>query len=159
METDNAIQERRRMIDGSEEPTARRVARWIGPVHYRRWARLRRAIEKGYPGVFDPDWVFGGKKYGWGLRYKKSKSFCTLIPEWERMVVVIVFGREERGRVGAILQNLSPDVSRAYTKATTFHDGKWVGIPIDRDEVLDDILALLAIKRKPRPGKTSGSSR
>jgi hypothetical protein len=38
---------------------------------------LRDWIKVAYPGVFTPDWVHGGQKHGWSLRYKKSKAFCT----------------------------------------------------------------------------------
>ena len=61
-----------------------------------------------YPGVFTPDWIFGGKKYGWGLRFKKSKSFCTLLPERNRLLVQIVFGGEEREKAEKVLPELSP---------------------------------------------------
>jgi hypothetical protein len=100
--------------------------------------------------VFTPDWMFGGKRYGWGLRFRKSKSFCTLIPERGRPVVQIVFGREERQEAEAILPELTAAVRNAYSGATTFHDGKWVATILSSDEVLADIERLLALKRKPR---------
>src|SRR4030043_2080716 len=86
-----------RMLDGSRRPEEKAVAAWIGATNYKRWRRLLQFIEDNYPGVFAPDdWLYGGKKHGWGLRFKKSKSFCTLIPERNRLVVLIVFGSEER---------------------------------------------------------------
>ena len=141
---------RERMLDGSREPDGQSVAQWVGVGEYRRWMRLAGFIESNYPGVFTPDWIFGGKKYGWGLRFKKSKSFCTLIPERNQLVVQIVFGGEERQKVEKILPELSPDIRKVYAEATTYHDGKWLAIVVDRDEVLDDIEKLLAIKRKPK---------
>lgn len=127
-----------------------RIAQWIGMRNHRRWTRLLRFIEDNYPGVFTPDWIFGGKKYGWGLRFKKSKSFCTLIPEQDRLLVQIVFGGPEREKAEKILPELSPGVRAAYLNATTYHDGKWLAVAVDRDDILDDIERLLAIKRKPR---------
>jgi len=70
-----------RMTDGSHVPNGKNVSAWIGRANYKRWTRMLQYIERTYPGVFVPEWLFGGKKYGWGLRFKKSKSFCTLIPE------------------------------------------------------------------------------
>ena len=81
-----------RMVDESRQPDAASVARWVGAESYKRWRHLTAFIEAGYPGVFTPEWLFGGKKHGWGLRFKKSKSFCTLIPERGRLVVLIVLG-------------------------------------------------------------------
>lgn len=140
----------RRMLDGDREPDAESVAQWLGAQSYRRWMRLIEFIEGNYPGVFTPDWLFGGKKHGWGLRFKKSKSFCTLIPERNRLVVLIVLGGKEREETEKILPQLSPGVRTTYTEATTYHDGKWLAIPATRDAMLDDIKRLLVIKRKPR---------
>ncbi len=139
-----------RMLDGSRQPDAESVAAWLGASEYKHWTRLLEFIEVNYPGVFTPDWIFGGKKYGWGLRFKKSKSFCTLIPERNRLVVQIVFGGEERKKAETILAELTPSVRKAYTEATTYHDGKWLALVAEREETLDDIERLLAVKRKPK---------
>jgi len=139
-----------RMLDGSKPPDVESVAQWLGAGAHKRWARLLEFIEVNYPGVFTPDWIFGGKKYGWGLRFKRSKSFCTLIPERNQLVVQIVLGGEERGKAEKTLADLSPGVREVYAGATTYHDGKWLAIAADREENLHDIEKLLAVKRKPK---------
>jgi len=137
-----------RMTDATHTPDTTSVSAWIGPTHYKRWTRLLQYIETAYPGVFVPEWLYGGKKYGWGLRFKKSKSFCTLIPERHRLLVLIVFGGPEREKAQAILKSLTPGVRKAYRQATTYHDGKWLTLCVDRDEILDDVQTLLAVKRR-----------
>ncbi|MBN1508376.1 MAG: DUF3788 domain-containing protein [Sedimentisphaerales bacterium] len=139
-----------RMVDGNAPPEAASVAGWVGRDSYKRWMHLVEFIDVSYPGVFSPDWIFGGRKYGWGLRFKKSRSFCTLIPERGRLVVQIVLGGKEREEAEKILLQLSPSVRRKYAEATTYHDGKWLAIVADRGRILDDIKRLLVIKRKPR---------
>ena len=138
-----------RMTDGGKEPDAKSLSAWLGTVSYKRWTRLCQYIEAKYPGAFVPEWLFGGKKHGWGLRFKKSKSFCTLIPERNKLVVQIVFGAEERKEAETILHTLSPDVSGAYRKAPTYHDGKWLGLAVKRNGMLGDIEKLLSVKRHP----------
>jgi hypothetical protein len=140
-----------RILDGTTRPDAKAVAAWIGPKNYKRWTAIVKFIEGSYPGVFSgDDWLFGGKKHGWGLRFKKSKSFCTLIPERNRLAILIVFGAAEREKAEAVLSELSPDVCAAYEAATTYHDGKWLYLVVDRDVVLDDVKRLLTIKRRPK---------
>jgi hypothetical protein len=139
-----------RMLDGSQPPDAKSVARWLGTGEHRRWTRLLSFIEANYPGIFTPDWIFGGKKYGWGLRFKKSKSFCTLIPERNRLVVQIVLGAKEREKTEKVLPEFSPSLRTTYAEATTYHDGKWLAIVADCDTALDDIERLLALKRRPK---------
>ncbi len=140
----------KRMTDKGEPPDAKAVAEWIGAKNFERWNGLTRFIAANYPGVFAPDWIYGGMKHGWGLRYKKSKSFCTLIPERNRMIVVIVFGAKERGMAEAILPELSAAVREAYENATTYHDGKWVRIVVNGEKASADVKSLLTIKRAPK---------
>jgi len=137
------------MLDGDRPPDAKHLSSWLGARNYQRWNWIRDFIDTSYPGVFSPDWLFGGQKYGWGLRFKKSKSFCTLIPERQRLVIQIVFGADERKKVDSILPELSRPVRDAYSSATTYHDGKWLALVVDNNEVLADVVQLLAIKRRP----------
>jgi hypothetical protein len=147
---------RTRLVNRTKNPDARQVAEWIGPRAYRRWLDLTRFIENSYPRVFETTWLFGGNKYGWVLRFKKSKSFCSLIPERGRLCVLLVFGAEERAKVEELLPSLTPHVQEVYRKSRTFHDGRWVSLPVDNAKVVSDIRRLLMLKRKPKaPRKMS----
>ena len=139
-----------RMTEPGRPPVDQEVAAWIGEAAYAYWQELVRLIERGYPEVFTPQWLFGGRKHGWSLRYKKSKSFCTLIPERDRFALLIVFGAEERAKVEALRESLSEITCAAYDEAATYHDGKWLLLTIDNDQAVKDTMLLLAIKRRPK---------
>jgi Protein of unknown function (DUF3788) len=139
-----------RMTELGKPPTASQVEEWIGKKYYRFWQRVTQLIEQNYPNMFTPEWLFGGKKHGWSLRFKKGKSFCTFIPERNRFSILIVFGTEERAKVEAIHDNLSKRAWEDYMKATTYHDGKWLLLTVDAEDVLADVEKLLAVKRKPK---------
>ena len=138
------------MTEPCKSPTSSQVATWIGRDAYKFWKRITRLIEQNYPNVFSPEWLFGGKKHGWSLRYKKGKSFCTLIPEKNRFAIQIVFGAEERAKVENMRGKLSSRTQKEYGKAKTYHDGKWLLLTVDTDKVVDDVEQLLAVKRKPK---------
>ncbi len=139
-----------RMTERDHSPSDSEIGEWIGTKAHRYWKQVVQQIEQNYPDVFTPEWLFGGRKHGWSLRYKKSKSFCTLIPEKDRFALLIVFGAEERMKVEAARNSLSHYVQRAYDEATTYHDGKWVLLTIDSAAVVDDVMRLLAVKRRPK---------
>lgn len=139
-----------RMSEPGKAPGDAETAAWIGKKANGFWKKLTQYIERTYPGVFVPEWLFGGKKYGWALRYKKSKSFCTLIPEKDHCRVQIVFGAEERAKVEIIRNELSVHTQAAYDQATTYHDGKWLFLAVDSVEVFADITKLLEVKRKSK---------
>jgi len=139
-----------RITQREHPPSDSEIREWIGKEPYKHWKHLIQLIEQAYPNVFTPGWLFGGKKHGWSLRYKKNKSFCTLVPEKNRFALLIVFGSEERIKVETIKGCLSQYGQREYDQATTYHDGKWLLLKIDSDTVLKDVMCLLAVKRKPK---------
>jgi hypothetical protein len=139
-----------RMTQGDNPPSTSEIAQWIGKGAYQYWARVTQLIEQHYPGVFVPEWLFGGKKHGWSLRYKKNRPFCTLVPEKNRFAVLIIFGEAERAKVEDIRDRLSAQSRKEYDNATIYHDGKWVLLKIDTDTAVKDVERLLAVKRRPK---------
>ena len=139
-----------RMTEPGNQPTDSAVAEWVGERGYQYWKQITQLIAENYPNVFIPEWLYGGKKHGWSLRYKKSKSFCTLIPEKNRLALLVVFGAEEREKVETIRNGLSKKTQNEYDNATTYHDGKWLFLEIDADRVVKDVMLLLSAKRRPK---------
>ncbi len=134
-------------------PTPARLWAFIGKDGRRRWQVVEAWIAEQYPDVFTPDWLYGGQKHGWSLRYKKSKSFCTLIPERGRCSLLIVLGKEEQRRATDMAGEWSPRTRQRMAEATVYHDGQWLLFPLDDDGQLADATRLLALKRKPKPAK------
>ena len=142
-----------RMIQPGNSPEESEVEAWIGEHAFGYWKKFINLIDRKYPDVFVPEWLYGGKKHGWSLRYKKNKSFCTLIPVKDRFAVLIVFGRDEMQKVAAIEDQLLKPTKVEYEKAPTYHDGKWVLFTVDSDAVMHDMELLLEVKRKPKKEK------
>jgi hypothetical protein len=141
-----------RLTDNSSSPDDAIVRDWIGPDAFTQWSALRDWIAAEYPGVFTPDWIYGGRKHGWSLRYRKSKAFCTLLPEYRAFSAVVVLGGAEREKVVARRDRLSPRLMGLYDAAETYHDGKWLKIGISSEEDLKDVTELLTLKRPRKVG-------
>lgn len=105
-----------RMTEPGNPPTSTEVADWVSKDAYKYWELVTQLIEQSYPSVFSPEWLYGGKKHGWSLRYKKNRSFCTLIPEKNRFALSIVFGAKEQVKVQAIGNSLSEKTQKGMTK-------------------------------------------
>ncbi len=135
-----------RMTEPGPAPTPAQLEAWLGKRAYGRWRRMAEAIADRYPGVFTPEWLFGGRKHGWSLRYKKGKSFCTLVPERRRVALVIVFGAAERAAAAACLMRLSSATRNSYGAAPTYADGKWLLLDLDSNQTAADAEILLAVK-------------
>ncbi|WP_180897378.1 DUF3788 domain-containing protein [Martelella soudanensis] len=139
-----------RLTDQTAPPDDVAVRNWIGPDAYAQWSALRDWIAAGYPGIFAPDWIYGGKKHGWSLRYKKSRAFCTFLPEYRVFSVVIVLGGAEREKVEARRETFSPRLMAPYDATETYRDGKWLKIGVSSADELKDVTDLLILKRRPK---------
>ncbi len=145
--------ENERMLErGTRCPSTKAVEAWLGRRATARWRNVTGWIDEAYPGVFAPDWIYGGQRHGWALRYRKGRSFLTLVPERGRAVAVIVLGRKERVAVELVLPSLGRATRDAYREAATFADGKWLAVPLDGKQAVTDVKAILTLKRPPRAG-------
>lgn len=137
-----------RITDSASYPDVAAVKKIMGKEAFKFWEFLTDFIAKRYPGVFLPEWIYGGKKHGWTLRYKKNKSFCTFVPEKDCFKTVIVFGADERKKAERIRDSLSDFTLQQYDSAKTYRDGKWLLLTVDSEQILKDIEILLEVKRK-----------
>ncbi len=127
----------------SAPPDDRAVREWIGPEAFGHWTELRTWIDEFYPGVFAPDWLYGGKNRGLVLRYKKTKAFATLVPEYRRFSAIVVMGGAEREKFEERRYVWRPQLVKLYDKAKTYIDGKWLTLPISSADDLHDVTDLL----------------
>lgn len=139
-----------RLTDKSVSPSIESVRDWIGQQAFGHWRALQDWIEASYPATFVPEWIYGGKKHGWSLRYKKSRAFCTFLPEYGRFSVVIVLGRAERDKVEAQRARFSPRLVDLYDATPCYRDGKWLKVDLSTADGLRDVTELLALKRPRR---------
>lgn len=137
-----------RMTDKSAPPDDTAVRDWIGPEAFERWSALRKWIDASYAGVFAPDWLYGGKHRGWSLRYKNIKAFCTVIPGYLQLSVLVVLGRAEREKFEERRYFWRPKLVKGYDETRTYPDGKWLIVEISSEDDLDDLMELVSMKRR-----------
>ncbi|MFQ3454098.1 DUF3788 domain-containing protein [Bradyrhizobium sp. UFLA01-814] len=138
-----------RITGKSAPPDDGTVHDWIGPKAFGHWAELRNWIEANYPAVFAPEWLYRGKKRGWSLRYKKSRAFCTFLPEYRLFSVEVVLGGAEREKFEARRYGWRPQLVKLYDEARTYPDGKWLKVGISSAVDRRDVTELLSLKRPP----------
>lgn len=146
-----------RISDKSAPPDESAVRHWVGPKAFAHWSGLQHWIEARYPGVFSPDWIYGGKRRGWSLRYKKTKAFCTLLPEYKRLSVLVVLGGAEREKFEERRYAWSPQLIKRYDEAPAYPDGKWLTMAVSSAADRHDVTELLAMKRPPKTGHAASS--
>ncbi|MEY8170205.1 DUF3788 domain-containing protein [Burkholderia multivorans] len=144
-----------RITDRAAPPDEDTVRQWLGPKAFKHWRELQSWIDASYPGVFEPDWIYGGKKRGWSLRYKKTRALCTLLPGYRHLSVLVVLGKAEREKFDERRYSWSPQLVKRYDEARAYPDGKWLTVEIASADDRRELTELVGMKRSPvdRPSK------
>ena len=114
------------------------------------WEKLTGHIRYLY--VMDEMWDEGNpnhKHYN-NLRFRRGgKTLITLCVREGYFIACVVLGKAEREKFDEQREMFGEAVCKQYDEAQTYHDGKWLGFDIIDDTLIDDIIKLLHIKRKP----------
>lgn len=131
-----------------EIPSQGELHSLLGKERFEAWNAVRSAIDSLYD--MDTLWNDGGKKWDYEYKYRRGgKTLCALYARENCFGVLIIFGKDERARFEASRSQYSDIMQGIYDAATTYHDGKWVMVEMDDSSLLDEVIRLLPIKRKP----------
>ena len=114
------------------------------------WERLVGHIRYYY--VMDEQWAEGKpthKNYNNLFIRRSGKSLAILSLREGYFIACVVLGKDERERFEAQRENFSEAVCKVYDEAKTYHDGKWLGFDVYDESLVDDIIRLIQLKRKP----------
>ena len=112
---------------------------WLSIIH-----KIRSLYDMG------EEWDKGGKTAKYVLRFRRGgKTLVSLFPKEDRIGLMVVLGKDERGKFESTLPAFSSKVVKEYEAAHTYHDGKWIMFNLPDKDVENDLSALLALKRKP----------
>jgi len=78
-----------------------------------------------------------------------GKTLITLCVREGYFIASIVFGKDERAKFDEQRESFGEAVCKEYDVTETYHDGKWLGFDVHDDSLIDDIIRLIHIKRKP----------
>ncbi|MCL2289421.1 MAG: DUF3788 domain-containing protein [Bacteroidetes bacterium] len=114
------------------------------------WAKLTGHIRFYYE--MDELWEEGNPthKHHSNLRFRRGgKTLITLCIREGYFIAAIVLGKEEREKFEEQRKKFGEAVRKEYDDTEVFHDGKWLGFDVYDESLIDDIINLLQIKRKP----------
>jgi len=114
------------------------------------WEKLVGYVRYHY--VMDEKWVEGKpshKNYNNLFIRRSGKSFLILSIREGYFIAGVVLGKVERDKFDEQREIFGEIVCKEYDNAETYHDGKWLGFEVRNESLVDDIIKLLHIKRKP----------
>lgn len=138
-----------RLLNPEIIPDYNSLLKFIGNQQIKsEWLNLLTFVDNSYD--LDKKILFGGKKYGWAVQYKRSKkTIVTLFPERESFTVLLIFGKSELEKIYDNRALFSETMINKIDSTKQYHDGKWVWIRCTNKNLINDIIELIKIKRKP----------
>jgi len=112
------------------------------------WHELTAAIDS----LHDVDRLWAKGFGDWEIEYKYrrgGKTLCTFYAKEDVANLLIIYGKAEREKFEIIKGSVSNELQDIYERTETFHDGKWLWIPLDSNIKIEDIIEMLKIKRRP----------
>lgn len=131
-----------------DTPTQSILEELIGSNNLDIWNKLVAGIDSLYE--MDRTWNKGFGDWIYEYKYRRGgKTLCTFYAKQGIANILITLGKAEREKVELKREDFSPLILTLYDETKTYHDGKWLWIPIDEVLSMDDIINLLKIKRRP----------
>lgn len=129
-------------------PTKEDMQSLLGEELYPVWEAICERIDTLYD--VDRLWDKGYRDFVYEYKYRRGgKTLCTFYTKEAFIGLQIVLGKEERAKFEARRGEFSLAVQAYYDGAHTYHDGKWILFSLIDETMFDDLIRLLAIKRRP----------
>lgn len=131
-----------------DTPTQNSLEKLIGLDKAHIWNKLAASIDDLYE--MDRMWNKGFGDWIYEYKYRRGgKTLCTFYAKNDIANLLIILGKAEREKLELKREELSEKMLTLYDETKTYHDGKWLWIPIDESLSFNDVIALLKIKRRP----------
>jgi hypothetical protein len=136
------------ILDASYAPTYNEISGYISKPADVLWEGLNTFIGQEFKA--SPRITFSkcSGKPGWNVKYHKSgRAVCTLYPEKESFVVLVVIPADLAHLTVAASEDLGPVIPEIIRSAKPFNGTLWLMIPVVCEAVLNGVKQLLLLKR------------
>lgn len=139
----------KRLLDKNAIPDEEILVNTIGQPLIELWNRLKAFLDENYD--FQPELHYYGLKYGWCYKYRrKNKTLCVLFPETGAFTVLVTLGKKEIEKIENNINSFNRKTQRVFNEAYQYHDGKWVYRRVLNGGDLEDVIAMIKIKKRPK---------
>jgi len=129
--------------DKKHQPTDAEVLAAIGG-RLLLWQELVRHIRAEYPAEEDFRFLYG-KSYGWALRFRiKGQLLTSLYPTQGGFTAQVNLGPAAVEQAQGM--KLGENVQQAIARAHPYPEGRWLFIPVESEQDLQNMVRLLALR-------------
>ncbi len=137
------------ILDGSHVPTYDEIEQYINMPAQELWRHINHFIRERYKASPKIMYSKCSGKPGWNVKYQKSgKSLCTLYPEKDSFVALVVITLDMLPVIEALSEELSEETLQTIRTARPFNGTKWLMLQVKSDSQLSDVKQLLLLKHE-----------
>jgi hypothetical protein len=130
-------------------PTLEEIDAYINAPVRSLWLELNSFIQAQFRSAPKIQYSVCAGKPGWNVKYQKSgKSICTLYPEKDCFVALVVVRLDLAELIAGAEQPFHPQILSLVRTAKPFNNTLWLMITIADRTVLDSVMDLLDLKMK-----------
>jgi hypothetical protein len=129
-------------------PSFDQISAYIHPPGRELWLDLNGFIQQTFNARPKIDFSVCAGKPGWNVKYQKSgKSICTLYPDRECLVALVVVKLELAELLKSVQPPLHPLIHQLIVTGKPFNKTLWLMISIENQAVLESVKDLLVHKQ------------
>lgn len=138
--------ERDLILDSGNSPGYDQIFNYMNETARAHWQDLNSFIQQKYKASPKIMYSKCSSKPGWNVKYNKSgKSLCTLYPEKEGFIALVVITLDLIPAIEAIGQ-FQEEILELIRSSRPFNGTLWLMIRVNRAAVVDNIKDLLLLK-------------
>ena len=137
------------MLDGSHMPEYDEIVGYMNLPARNLWENINNFIQQRYKSSPKIMYSSCSGKPGWNMKYQKSgKSICTLYPEKDGFVVLIVVTLDLMPVIEALSEEFTEETLQTIRTAKPYNGTKWLMLQVKNDLQLEDVKQLISLKQE-----------
>jgi hypothetical protein len=135
--------------NGALAPDMQGIAGYIEGNAQKRWQSLLSFIEQDFGAKPLIAYSTCAGKPGWNVKFKKSgKALCTLYPEKQSFIALVVLNTADMLVFDTIRSGYTDYINALYDKCKLFNGTKWLMTSVTDDAILEDVKKMLKLKTR-----------
>jgi hypothetical protein len=142
------------ILDGSHIPDHDEIDSYINIPERELWMQINSFIKERYKA--EPRIMYSkcAGKPGWNVKYQRSgKSICTLYPERDGFITLVVVTLDLLPIIEALYDELTPGIRDTIKGARPFNGTVWLMLQVNSEAALADEKQLLILKQDTKRTK------
>lgn len=138
-----------RMLDKNNIPTEKEIFEFIGNDAKKLLKQFEETFDKQYDMQKELRFPFGNN-YGWGYKYShKTKHLCYIFFESGDIDVMMQISSKDKEKLNEVINGGLSLTKELWKNKYPCSDGGWINYRPKTKEDIEEIIRLLAFKKKP----------